>query len=502
MTVRAALGAGRWRLLHQTAIESLLLAVTGGLIGFALAYWCVPAVIHMLPERYPLPRRGEIAVDATVLWFTIGASILCGLFFGIFPALQLDRTCLSDGLKQGGRTGSGTGRGLRNLLVVGEVAVAVVLVTGAGLMLRSFALLSQTDAGFRPEHLLTVRMMLIFNKYASDLPRRAAVVQETLERIRRLPQVRSASSIHILPMNGGNSGTGYHRADRPAPAPGTGTGGAVSVISDDYFRTMGIRMIAGREFDRRTERFGAPGAAILNRAAARMLFQDEDPIGKRLKVAWGGATDPEVVGISEDIRHDNLNTEPEPTLFVCNMQAPSLFASFVVRTYGDPIQAVSAVRQAIRETDPDQGAAEIRSMEQLIAGSIAGPRLQALLLGVFGGLGMALACIGIYAVISYSTVQRTREMGIRLALGAAPGKIRRLVMGEGLLLAGVGITMGVLIALGLTRYMKTLLYAVTPTDPHVYATVCLMLFLAAIAGCWLPARRATAVEPGLLLREE
>jgi putative ABC transport system permease protein len=303
-------------------------------------------------------------------------------------------------------------------------------------------------------------------------------------------------------MMGTNSGTGYHRADRPAPAPGTGSGGEVSVISDQYFRTMGISMIAGREFDRRTDRMGAPGVAILNREAAHMLFENENPIGKRVNVAWGFLTDVEVVGVSENMRHDGVSVQPQPTLFVCNMQAPSLFASLLIRTQGDPMAAAGAIKEAMRQTDPDQGAAEIQSMEQLVATSIAGPRLQTVLLGTFGGLGLVLACVGIYAVISYSVAQRTREMGIRLALGAAPGAIRSLVLREGMLLAGAGIAAGILAALALTRYLETLLYSVRPTDPGVYLLVCGVLVVSAAAGCWLPARRATGVDPAVVLREE
>lgn len=500
MTVRAALGAGRWRLLHQTAIESLLLAVAGGLVGFALACWCVPAVIQMLPAGYPLPRRGEIAVDATVLWFSIAVSVVCGLIFGVFPALQVDRARLAEGLKQGGRGGSVAGRSLRNALVVAEVAIAVVLVAGAGLMLRSFVALHGVNPGYRADHVLTVRMTLIFSKYAGDLHRRAAIVEDTLERIRTLPQVKSASSIHSLPTKP-TSGTGYDRADRPPPPLGEGKGGDVSVISSDYFRTMGIRMIAGREFDRH-DQMGSPGVTILNREAARMLFGDENPIGKRLRVAWFGATDVEIVGIAENIRHDGLNIEPQPTLFVCNLQAPSLFTNLVVRTEGDPMAAATAVTDAIRQVDPDQGAAEIVSMEQLVSRSIAGPRLQTVLLGAFGALGLVLACIGVYAVISYSVAQRVREMGIRLALGASPSAIHGLVLREGMALAAAGVAVGVLAASALTRYLASLLYAVKPTDPAVFAAVSALLVATAAAGCWFPARRATAVDPAIVLREE
>jgi putative ABC transport system permease protein len=500
MTVRVALGASRWRLLQQTAIESLLLALAGGLLGLTLAFWCVPAIIHMLPSGYPLPRRGEIGVDAAVLWFSIALSLACGLFFGIFPALQVDRMRIADSLKQGGRTGSATGHRIRYALVVAEVAVAVVLVVGAGLMLRSFALLNKVSPGYRADHVLTVRMMLIFSKYAASLPRRAAVVEDSLERIRALPQVKSASSIHSLPTKQ-TSGTWYERGDRPPSSPGARSGGDVSVVSSDYFRTMGIPMLEGREFDRR-DRMGSPSVAIVNREAARMLFGEENPIGKRLRVGWFGASDPEIIGIAENIRHDGLNVEPQPTLFVCNLQAPSLFTNLVVRTEGDPMAAVSAVKDAMRQVDPDQGAAEIVSMQRLLDNSIAGPRLQTVLLGAFGVLGLVLACVGVYAVISYSVAQRVREMGIRQALGASPGVVRSLVLREGMTLAAAGVAVGVLAALALTRYLSTLLYTVKPTDPAVFAAVSALLVVAAAAGCWFPAHRATTVDPATVLREE
>jgi len=500
MTVRVALGASRWRLLQQTAIESLLLAVTGGLLGLLIAYWCVPAIIHMLPAGFPLPRRNEIALDSTVLWFSVAVSLLCGVIFGIFPALQVDRARIAEVLKQGGRAGSSAGRGLRNALVVSEVAVAVVLVVGAGLMLRSFVLLNNVSPGYRADHVLTVRMMLIFHKYAESLPRRAAVVEDTLEHVRALPYVKSASSIHSLPTKQ-TSGTWYERADRPPLPPDAHTGGDVSVVSSDYFRTMGIPILAGREFDRR-DHMGSPQVAILNREAAKMLYGDENPMGKRLRLAWYLVTEPEIVGIAENIRHDGLNVDPQPTVFVCNFQAPSLFTNLVVRTEGDPMAAVTAVKEAMRQVDPEQGAAEIVSMEQLLSNSIAGPRLETILLGAFGALGLVVACVGVYAVISYSVAQRMREVGIRLALGASPGAIRALVLREGMALAGAGVALGILAALALTRYLSTLLYNVKATDPSVFAAVSLLLLFAAAAGCWFPARRATTVDPAIVLREE
>jgi len=412
----------------------------------------------------------------------------------------VDRTRLAEGLKQGGRAGSGTGRGLRNALVVAEVAVAVVLVTGAGLMVRSFVLLNSVNPGYRADHVLTVRMTLIFSKYAGDLHRRAAIIEDTLERVRARPQVKSASSIHSLPTKP-TSGTWYDRADRPMAPPGSRKGGDVSVVSDDYFRTMGIPLVAGREFSRH-DRMGAPGVAILNREAAHMIFDQEDPIGKRLRVAWSGATDVEVIGLVENIRHMGRDVQPQACLFLSNMQTPSLFENLVVRTQGDPLTAVTAVKQAMREVDPDQGAAAIVSMQELLDGTVAGPRLQTILLAGFGVLALVLACVGIYAVISYSVAQRTREMGIRLALGAEPGSIRGLVLREGMMLAVAGIAAGEAAALGLTRYLEAQLYAVKSVDAGVYGAVCIVLAAAAAAGCWFPARRATGVDPAVVLREE
>jgi putative ABC transport system permease protein len=500
MTVRAALGAGRWRLLHQLAAESLLLSVTGGVLGFLLASWGVPALIGMLPAEFPLPRMSEIAVDRSVLGFTLAISLGCGLFFGLFPALQVDRAHLGEGLRQGGRTGTGGGRRLRNVLVVAEVAVAVILVIGAGLMLRSFQLLNHTDPGFRAERVVTFRMLLQFSKYG-PVDRRTAFIQQLLDRVRAQPSVASASSIHLLPMTGMQSGSGYNRMDRPEPTVGSGTGGDVSVISDGYFRTMGIPLLAGRDFDSR-DRIGSPYVAIINQAAANYVFPGESPLGKRLRIFWSPQNEAEIVGVAADIRHGNLALPPAPTLFLASMQGASLFASLVVRTNGNEASAIAAVKEQMHGLDPDQGIQGIQSMEAIMSEHIARPRLQAAVLSVFGVVAMVLACLGIYAVISYSVVQRTREMGIRLALGAAPRAILRGVIGEGMALSAMGIAAGIAAAFALTRFLEKLLYAIRPTDPMVFATVCGILAAAALAGCYFPARRATRVDPAVVLREE
>jgi putative ABC transport system permease protein len=247
---------------------------------------------------------------------------------------------------------------------------------------------------------------------------------------------------------------------------------------------------------------GGRSVAILNRSAAKMLFEEENPLGKQLRVAWGGATNPEVIGVVEDMRHYGYAVEPQPTLYVCNMQAPGVWASLVIRTRGEPSAAIAAIKEQLRLADPDQGGSEILPLEQLVSGAIAGPRVQTFLLAGFGALALLLACVGIYAVIAYSVAQRTREMGIRLALGAAPAAIRAMILREGMAVAAIGISGGVVAAILLTRYMKALLYAVKPTDVAVYAAVCGVLAVSAVAGCWLPARRATTVDPSAVLREE
>ena len=503
MTLRVALGAGRWRLLHQMVVESLLLATCAGALGFLLAYWGVPTIIRMLPTGFPLPRMGEIAVDHSVLAFTLFVSLGCGLFFGILPALQVSRSQISEGLHQGGRTGTASSRRLRDALVIAEVALALLLVTGAGLLLRSFILLNQVDPGFRPERLLTFRMRLLDpGNYEKIFEHRAAVVRDILERVRALPGVVSASSIHVLPMCCGNSGTGYYRTDRPAPPPGDfSQGGDFSVISDGYFRTMGIPILAGREFEPR-DRMGSPEVAILNQTAAEQIFPGEDAVGKHVKFSGFFNPTVEIVGVAKNIRHNGLEYKPDPCLFLPQGQQPSGLASLVIRTSGDPRAVIPAVKEQMRAVDPNQGAQEIATMEQVMADSIARPRLQVTLMGIFGLLALTLACVGIYAVISYSVEQRTREMGIRLALGAAPESIRRLVLREGCMLAAAGIGIGLVAARALTGYLATLLYTVKPTDSLVFAGVSAVLAAAAMAGCYFPARRATRVDPAVVLREE
>ena len=501
LTIRHALGAGRARILHQLLAESLLLTLGGGLLGIGLAYGGVRALLSLLPANFPLPRLAEVQVDGRVLLACLGVSLIAGITFGLAPALAADFRNPADALRHSGRSIAGRRSFLGSALVVAEVALALVLVCGAGLMARSFVELHRVDPGFRPQRLLTLSMLLAPGKYGSNLTARAAVVEQMLARIRALPQVSAAASIHWLPLSGIGSASGVYRADRPAPQPGSMPGAGFSVISDGYFHAMGIPLLAGREFDSR-DRSGSTLVAVINRAAARMLYPDENPIGKRLMVQWNGPPQAEIVGIAADSRFEGMQTPAGPFIFLPNSQRPNLFCGLVIRTAGDPVTMIAAVREAMRSVDPEQGVLETSTMEQRITDSVAQPRLQTILLGAFGLLALVLACIGIYGVLAYAVSQRLREIGVRVALGATPGTILGEILGSGLGLAALGLLIGLGAALALTRYLEALLYSVRPTDPAVFALAIATLLLVATAACYLPARRAARVDPIVVLREE
>ena len=501
LIVRHALGAGRGRILQQLLTESLLLTLTGGLLGIGFAYGGVHVLLGVLPTSFPLPRLAEVQVDGRVLAVCLAVSLIAGIAFGLAPALAADFRNPANALRHSGRSIAGRRSVLGSALVVAEVALALVLVCGAGLMARSFVELNHVNPGFRPERLLTLRMLLVPAKYGPDLNARAAVAEAMLAKIRALPEVSAAASIHWLPMNGAGSGSGVYRGDRPKPQPGSMPGAGFSIISEGYFHAMGIPLIAGREFNSR-DRSGSPLVAVLNQAAARMLYPDENPLGKQLMVAWSGPPQAEIVGIAVDSRFEGIKAQPGPFIFLPNSQRPNLSCGLVVRTTGDPLRMIAAVREAIRNVDPGQGVMETSTMEQRITDSVARPRLQTILLGTFGGLALVLACIGIYGVLAYTVSQRLREIGVRLALGATPGTVLGEILRRGLGLAILGLLIGLGAALGLTRYLETLLYSVRPTDPAVFALAIATLLLVAMAACYFPARRAAQVDPMVVLREE
>jgi putative ABC transport system permease protein len=501
LTVRHALGAGLGRLLHQLLAESLLLTLAGGVLGVALAYAGVHGLLALLPATFPLPRLAEVGVNGPVLLMCLGVSVAAGIAFGLAPALTANFRNPADALRHAGRSIAGGRHAVGNALVVAEVALALVLVCGAGLMARSFIALNRVDPGFRAEHVLTMRMLLLPSKYAPDINARAAVVERMLQSIRAVPQVVSAASIHLLPLSGTMSGSSIYRLDRPEPAPGSMPSAGFSVISDGYFRTMGIPLIAGREFDTR-DRAGAPLVAVLNQAAARMLYPGEDPIGKQIAVFWNGPPEARIVGVARDTHFQGMHVDSGPFVFLPNAQRPNLFNALVIRTAAEPSLVIAAVREAIRNADPDQGVLETATMDQRVADSMARPRMQTVLLGGFGVLALALACIGIYGVLAYAVSQRIREMGLRIALGAAPARILREILSSGLRFAVLGLVIGTAAAVGLTRFLETLLYAVRPTDPEVLAGAIVVLLAVSASACLVPARRAARVDPMTVLRQE
>ncbi len=496
ISVRLALGAGPARIVRQLIVESLLLSTVGGLFGIGLAFVSVRLMAASLPASLSIPRAHEIRMDDTVCAFSIGVTLLAGLLFGLAPALQTLKTNVLNNLGAASRSVT-SGAMLRRSLVVAEVAFACILMAAAGLMTRSFLRLTRVDPGFHPEHVLTVRMLL--------LPVRkeewhAEMVDQMLQKIRVLPGVLAAGSIGILPMMG-NSGTWYSRADRPEPPLNRRPVTDVSIITPGYFRAMGILILEGRDFDGR-DRTGTPRVAILNQTAARSLFPGEDPVGKRVRVWWNDAPPLEIVGIAADIRHSQLNTPPDPCLFMPNDQAPFPFSSLVIRTVRDPGNLAPAIREQIRQVDDDQGVAEVESMRQLVADSVARPRLETLLLSGFGFGALLLACIGTYGVIAYSVTQRMREIGIRVALGATRLAVFRMVVGDGIRLTAAGVVIGLSGTALVTRYLRDLLFEIQPDDPLTLLAVGGLLALVALVACYFPAARAMRTDPAVVLREE
>ena len=497
LSVRVALGAGRARLAHQLTVESLLLVGTGGLLGILTAHWGLQALLAVLPAEFPLPRIDEIAIDSFVLAFAVTLCVTIGLVFGVLPVLFARRRELSESLRNGSRLVTPQHRRFRQAMVLTEIAVALVLVIGAGLMIRSLVRLNQVELGFQPERVLTLRMSLLPGKPTSQ----AQVIDDILRRVRTLPQVVSASSINIMPMSGLNSGTWYYRADRPEPPRANRPAGDVSIVMPDYFRTMGIPMLKGRDFSAQ-DRFEAAHVGILNGTAARMFFDNEDPIGKRLRVHWNDAGVVEIIGVVADIRHRNPQSKPEPCVFLSNTQLPFPAASLVIRASGDPQSLVAAIKSEIHHVDADQGVADVQTLEERVANAGAQPRVQAWLITAFSLIALTLACIGIYGVVAYSVSQRTREIGVRVALGADRYSIFGQILKESLTVAGFGIALGLGASLALMRYLGTLLFEIKPTDTMVYASTAMVMVIVAAAAAFFPSRRAATVDPVVALREE
>jgi putative ABC transport system permease protein len=500
VAIRLALGAGRLRLVRQLLTENAVLGILGGSCGLLFALWGTDLLVAAGGEN--LPRFREVSVDGRVLLFTLGLSLLTGLIFGVVPALQASRPDLNETLKEGGRGGT-AGRArhrLRGALAVGEIALALVLLTGAGLMVKSFLRLLSVDPGFRPDHVLTFDVALPQAKYPDDA-RQSAFLQQALEKLGALPGVESAAAVTTLPLSGDTISYSFSIDGRPGQSPSERSSATYDGVSAGYFRAMSIRVLRGRDF-READVAGHARVAVISDAMARRHFAGEDPIGRRIAIDNGPQTWREIVGVVADVKHSSLDGETRPHLYEPLPQSPSSWPTFVLRTTTEPMGLAAAARRAIAKIDREQPVANLMPAEALISKSITEPRLAMTLLGLFAAVALLLAGVGTYGVIAYSVSQRTHEFGVRMALGAGRREVIGLVVRQGLVLAAAGVGIGLVAAAGATRFLSGLLFGVSPIDPLTYAGVAFVLTFVAVLACLVPAHRATLVDPMTALRCE
>jgi len=504
LAVRRALGSGRARLARLLLTESLLLSLCGGAAGLLLAVWGVDLLMSFVPTG--LPRMWEVAISGRVLAFTFGASIATGILFGLAPAVQFSNPDVVTALKDGRSPAAGSRRALRSALVISEFALAMVLLVGAALLVRSFWRLQDVNAGFDGRNVLTARVWLPqpndpkTGKYFT-FPARLALFDDILRRVRALPGVESAASVQNLPLDGQRGSTAITIDGRDPESTGQIPTVQANVASADYFALMRIPVLRGRTFDATDDANGAP-VTVINQEFARVYFGGVDPIGTR--VHFGGArSNPRwmtIVGVVGNVLSQRLEEAPRPMLFQPLTQSPSLSMAIVARTAGDPSRLSEALSRAVREADPDQPTYAVRTMEEVQAEATATRRFLMQLLGGFAFLALLLAAIGIYGVMAYLVSQRTREIGIRVALGARPWTVVRIVVKYALGMAGAGVVLGMAAAILLTRLITGMLFQVSPTDPWTFAAITLMLVLTAVLAAMTPARRAARIDPMVALR--
>jgi putative ABC transport system permease protein len=500
LAIRAALGAGRARLLQQLLLESVVLAVVGGAGGVLLAYWLIDAIVALSPGN--LPRLDQVALDPLAGAFAAGITLLTALLFGLAPAIQMTRPVLQAALKDEGRstTGSRARQRLRHLLVVSEMALALALLVGAGLLIRSFVILMRVNPGFATEGALTLEVQLGRNRTPEQM---AAFVAESQERLSSLPGVQAVGLTTALPFHDNQIvlPTTFRIADRPA-APGQELTAYRLGVTPDYLAALGVPLLRGRALTS-FDKAGSPPVVLINQTLARRHWVLEDPIGKKIAFdSFGRAMNCEIVGVVGDVRPRGLESEPQPEIYLPYAQDPFGSVTWLVRTAGDPLRLLPAAKEKIREVNPTQTFASTATLEQLLDRSTGARRFSLFLLGSFAALALLLAGVGLYGLISYMTTQRTHEFGIRMALGARGGDVLRLVIGQGMRLAISGVSLGLVAALGLTRLMASLLFGVSATDPLTFAGVSLLLLSVALLACFVPAWRATKIDPMMALRCE
>ena len=505
MAIRTAIGASRWRIARQLLMESLLLALIGGGIGVALAVWGTNALLAASPRN--LLDLRFVSMDLHVLTFALAATLLAGLLFGFLPSYISAHSRISETLKEGGRGSSSANRRAfaRNAFVVAQLGLALVLLTGSGLLIRSFVRLIGVDPGFDTGHLLTFKIALPRSKYGTD-PLRMAFFQQLLARISAVPGVRSASMESFPPLTGLGAATGVHVLSQPSLALSDLPVANVGVVGPDYFATMSIPLRVGRLFNAQ-ELAEEKHVTIINQAFADKYLHGVNPLGQKAAIymksfAENEIQPSEIIGVVGDVHQIGLDTSPEPTVYWPHPELVMSGMTILVRTSNDPLAMVSAARNELQQIDPELPMAAVAPMDQLLADSLSRSRFTMLLLGIFAAVALVLAAVGIYGLIAYSVTQRTQELGIRIALGAQRRDVLRLVLGQGTRLTLLGVTVGVLAGLGFARLLSTLLFGVSATDPLTFACVAALLGLVGLAACYIPARRATRVDPIVALRYE
>jgi putative ABC transport system permease protein len=504
VAIRSALGASRWRVVRQLLTEAMVLSLLGGAAGLLIAYWGVPALVSALPQNQlnAMPFLKTLGLDAGILGFSFALSLLTGLVFGLAPALQSSRLDLNEVLKEGGRNMSaGAGHRLRSAMVVTEIALAVVLLVGAGLMMKSLLRLLQTNVGFKTDNLLTMTVALPPSKYTEN-NQLINFSEQIQERVKALPGVSSVGTVDILPLNGGNTTRFYIDGD-PVPPPGKEIEANMRVVSDTYFQTLGVPLLAGRMFDQR-DTPDKPGVVLIGKTIADRLFAGRDPVGKLLRYNALQSAPIEIVGVVGDVKITGLDEAVKPVLYYSYRQNAAPFANLVVRSNGDPIALTASVRSEVRNLEHDVVILNVNTMDQMIAQTPASfmRRFPALLISIFAIVALLLASIGIYGVVSYSVSQQTHYIGVRMALGASPADILKMILKQGLVLALLGVGIGVFAALGLMRLLRTLLFEVSTNDVAIFSLVASVLFVVSLVACYLPARRATKVDPLVALLYE
>ncbi len=502
--VRLALGASRSRLIQQALTESLLLALLGGVLGLLISVWGIAALAHGIPAGFSkfIPGWNHLGVNLTVLAFTFVVSMLAGVLAGLAPVWQATRTNLNEALKSGGRSesGKGTHNRLRSALVVSELALSLVLLIGAGLLVRSFIAMLHADLGIRPENVLAVEVSLPRDKYDNN-NKSVDFYQQLLNRVQTLPGVLKAGGVNIVPMSSGNLDGPFQIVGRPTFPKGQEPYAQQRVATPGYFEAIGTALRRGRTFTDQDDAHAAR-VVLINETFARRFFGGQQPIGQRLDLGDTQEALWEIVGVVADVKNDDLDERPDPTIYLPHAQNVWLTMHIVIRATQDPTRLVSALRSEVHSLDPNLPVYNVKTLTGMIDERISPKRLMTYILAIFALIALLLAAIGIYGVMSYAVTQRTQEIGIRMALGAQATDVLKLVVSNGMMLALIGVVIGLPCAFGLTRLLGTFLFGVTPTDAATFAAVSICLIIVALLACYVPARRATKVDPLVALRYE